>query len=488
MDIHKIYVPSPTGAKFHADKRAIVKGLMGPIGSGKSVACIFELLFRMREQAPNREGVRRSRWVIIRNTYPELKETTIKTFSEWVPSECCPIRSEAPYSGTAWGPMDDGTTYEAEFLFLALDRPDDVKKLLSLECTGAWINEAREVPLTIVNGILGRTGRFPPKADAPTTWAGLIMDTNPPDTDHWYYRMAEVDKPEGYSFYRQPGGILEVAEGVYAPNPEAENIENLPLGYDYYLRQAKPGVDPNYIRVMLMAQYGTLSADRPVYTTFKENIHVAARPLEIHRNLPLLLGFDFGLTPACVFCQQLGGQLRVLRERFSDDSGLKQFLLSDVIPLLRSPEFAGLPVEAVGDPAGIQRAQADDTLSCFGILAMHGIPARPAPTNDFQPRRQAVLDLLGQLGPGGVPNLMLDPSCERVRKGFISGYRFNRKPGSDGTLFKDTPEKNQYSHIHDALQYAALKTVMPALREQRDRMNGFTAPPPPGGNGWNGYL
>ena len=204
--------------------------------------------------------------------------------------------------------------------------------------------------------------------------------------------------------------------------------------------------------------------------------------------LPLLLGFDFGLTPACVFCQQLGGQLRVLRERFSDDSGLKQFLLSDVIPLLRSPEFAGLPVEAVGDPAGIQRAQADDTLSCFGILAMHGIPARPAPTNDFQPRRQAVLDLLGQLGPGGVPNLMLDPSCERLRKGFISGYRFNRKPGSDGTLFKDTPEKNQYSHIHDALQYAALKTVMPALREQRDRMNGFTAPPPPGGNGWNGYL
>ena len=215
---------------------------------------------------------------------------------------------------------------------------------------------------------------------------------------------------------------------------------------------------------------------------------MAARPLEIHRNLPLLLGFDFGLTPACVFCQQLGGQLRVLRERFSDDSGLKQFLLSDVIPLLRSPEFAGLPVEAVGDPAGIQRAQADDTLSCFGILAMHGIPARPAPTNDFQPRRQAVLDLLGQLGPGGVPNLILDPSCERLRKGFISGYRFNRQPGSDGTLFKDTPEKNKYSHIHDALQYAALKTVMPALREQRDRMNGFTAPPPPGGNGWNGYV
>lgn len=119
---------------------------------------------------------------------------------------------------------------------------------------------------------------------------------------------------------------------------------------------------------------------------------------------------------------------------------------------------------------------------------MTGIPARPASTNNFQSRRQAVLDLLGSLGLGGVPNLILDPSCERLRKGFISGYRFNRKSGIDGSMYKDTPEKNLYSHIHDALQYAALETVLPALREQRSRASGFIIPDDTGTAGWNGYI
>lgn len=73
------------------------------------------------------------------------------------------------------------------------------------------------------------------------------------------------------------------------------------------------------------------------------------------------------------------------------------------------------------------------------------------------------------LGPGGVPHLILDPSCERLREGFISGYRFNRKLGSDNTQFIDTLEKDQYSHIHNALQYAAPKTVMPAQRGVHER-------------------
>jgi hypothetical protein len=36
-------------------------------------------------------------------------------------------------------------------LFMALDREDDASKLLSLELSFAWINEAREVPKGIVD-------------------------------------------------------------------------------------------------------------------------------------------------------------------------------------------------------------------------------------------------------------------------------------------------------------------------------------------------
>ena len=67
-----------------------------------------------------------------------------------------------------------------EVLFRALDRPADVKKLLSLELTGAWVNEAREVPKAIIDGLQGRVGRYPSMREGGCTWSGLMMDTNPP--------------------------------------------------------------------------------------------------------------------------------------------------------------------------------------------------------------------------------------------------------------------------------------------------------------------
>jgi hypothetical protein len=47
------------------------------------------------------------------------------------------------------------------------------------------------------------------------------------------------------------------------------------------------------------------------------------------------------------------------------------------------------------------------------------------------------------------------PKCERVRKGFLGKYHYKRvQVGFE--RFKETPEKDEYSHPHDALQYAAL--------------------------------
>ena len=70
------YTAEPTPAQFHASN-AFVRGLVGPIGSGKSVACCMEVIRRGLEQAPGPDGVRRTRWAFIRQTYPELKSTTI---------------------------------------------------------------------------------------------------------------------------------------------------------------------------------------------------------------------------------------------------------------------------------------------------------------------------------------------------------------------------------------------------------------------------
>ena len=43
----------------------LVRFLVGPIGSGKSMACIMEILRRASMQAPNGDGVRQTKWVAV---------------------------------------------------------------------------------------------------------------------------------------------------------------------------------------------------------------------------------------------------------------------------------------------------------------------------------------------------------------------------------------------------------------------------------------
>jgi hypothetical protein len=96
-----------------------------------------------------------------------------------------------------------------------------------------------------------------------------------------------------------------------------------------------------------------------------------------------------------------------------------------------------------------------DEKTCFMELAEEGIACVPAITNSFVGRREAVAKYLTRL-VDGKPAFMLDPSCDLLRRGFNGRYQFRRLQVVGAERFKDVPDKNDFSHLHDALQYAAL--------------------------------
>lgn len=289
----RIYDASPVGQEFHADNSR-VRGIMGPIGSGKSVMCCMEIVARAHRQAPH-HGVRSSRWAVIRSTYPELRTTTIKTWSEWVDPRLAPVRMTAPISCTLRAGLPDGTLMDLEVLFLALDQPGDVRKLLSLELTGAWINEAREINREHLDMLSGRIDRYPSMARGGATWTGIIMDSNPPPRRHWWYQMAEEVRPTGWRFFRQPPALLRDADGRYRANPLAENVANHRAGHAYWTNLL-PGKEAEWINVYVLGEYGNIWAGKAVYDgSFVQGLHVAGRPLVAHRGMPLYLGWDLGL-------------------------------------------------------------------------------------------------------------------------------------------------------------------------------------------------
>ena len=155
-----VYHAEPTLARFHASD-AFFRGVRGPLGSGKSVGCCAEVMSRILRQKAFM-GLRRPRWAIIRNTYGELKTTTIKTWMDWY-GAVTKISYGHPIMGLINMPLQDGTAVQAELVFISLDRPDHVKKLKSLELTGVWLNEASELPEEVLQMATGRVNRYPSK-------------------------------------------------------------------------------------------------------------------------------------------------------------------------------------------------------------------------------------------------------------------------------------------------------------------------------------
>jgi len=439
------YKAPPTIARFMAS-RALYRGLMGPVGSGKSSACSVELMAKAFAQAPDAEGRRRTRFAVVRNTYRELKDTTLRTWLSWFPEDDFGPFSHTDMAHRVCLPQPDGTTLDTEVLFRALDRPQDARKLLSLELTGAWVNEARELPLTLVEALGDRVERFPSDREGGCSWAGVILDTNPPDTDHWWHRLAEEARPDGWEFFCQPGGLMERG-GVFIPNPRAENLDHLPR--DFYLRRMA-GKSARHVRVYYCGRYGFVQDGLPVYPEFDEPRHVASAPLDAVDGLPLYIGLDFGLTPAAALAQRLpNGRWLLLDELVSQSMGMVRFagLLND---LLRS-RYGGLAPEIWGDPAGMARAQTDERTP-YDILRASGLYARPTNTNDPLLRREAVAAALDR-DIEGQPGLVLSPRCRTLIAGMAGVWRFRRLAVSGEDRYTDAPEKSRFSHVCEAAQY-----------------------------------
>jgi hypothetical protein len=222
---------TPPVVSAFCESDSFVRVIHGPVGSGKSSGCILEILTRASQQKPDAKGVRDTRWVVIRNTYRELTDTTRVTFDQWI-GHLGKWR-EADFAFEIDQPLADGTRLRAEVLFRALDRPQDVKKLLSLELTGAYLNELREIPKIILDGVTMRVGRYPSMKDGGPSWYGIWADSNP-WADGSEYAELFANPPDGFRLFRQPSGLA----------PNAENRENLTP--DYYARMCA-GKDQEWI-------------------------------------------------------------------------------------------------------------------------------------------------------------------------------------------------------------------------------------------------
>ena len=223
---------------------------------------------------------------------------------------------------------------------------------------------------------------------------------------------------------------------------------------------------------------------KPVYSDeFSREFHVARSSLGWSPRLAVARGWDFGLYPACIFAQlHPFSRLLVLREMVGIDIDTERFI--DEVARLSGQWFPGATYYEFVDPTGRNRAGTDGR-SYTRLLTAKPLQAKRITLGLNAPvaRRSSVIDFL-KANVKGQPSLLIDPSCEYIVKGFGGGYMFKY---TKGTL-NSKPDKNIYSHIHDALQYLCSKIRAANLSLDQESHKtiveprfGNRTPPPPHG-------
>mgnify|MGYP003639403363 CR=1 FL=1 len=458
---------SPTLERF-MDSDARVRIIKGPVGSGKSVCCCAEIMSLAMQQEPSPDGVRYSKAGIIRNTYGELRTTTLETWKEFFPEENCgPIRYTAPITHhiTIPGFLD------LQVLFVSADRPKDVRKLLSLELSFIWFNEFREMERSIFTAAGDRIGRYPSMKNHGVfaTRDCVIADTNPPDEDSWIYDM-EMEGPEGFEFFHQPPAVFpeeEIPKGIiyerkdliqaagryYLANPNAENKRNLKPGY---YESKIPGKTADWIQVYYESKYGYVADGKPVIPQFDDTL-MSRDELPILQDQPLLIGIDIGggtLSPAAIIGQRHPrGNWLIHAEVICSEMGLENF--SREIAYCLNDLFGGRSIDrGWADPAGKNRDPLYET-SILQHLRAKGFPVHEAPTNQIQARVEAISAPMSRF-IDSQPGFLVSKRCKVLRSGLAAKWKYKKIQVVGADKYAQTPDKDEYSHPCDALGYLML--------------------------------
>ena len=485
------YRPSPTVKAFIRDFRTqglFYSWIVGPVGSAKTTALFFKLIYMAMRQQPSPDGIRRTKAVIVRNTLPMLKDTTLASWEYWFKDGVA----------GAWNATDKifilrYGDVECQVLFRPLDTPDDVRRVLSLEINFAIIDEFVEIPKAIVDALSARLGRYRQPDGTPVTIWGMWGSSNPGTEDVWWYdylhgpAVRRYRRPPGIpvpqpvpetagnvatwigaeptqtlepiaSYYHQPGGL----------SPDAENLENLPGGVQYY-RDAVAGKGETWVRQFVDAEWGFSIAGKAVVSGFRADLHVAlTNTLQPNPYFPLVVGLDPGITGSAMIIgqQDYDGRVFVFAELVQEGMGAERLVQERLQPLLRNRFPQATRIIVAADPAAASRTQTDERTVVKIFRQHYDVDVE---TNNRLPLRLDAIDHYTNTLVEGRPALQVDPSCQMLIRALKGGWRYAADLKRE-TLRGHDPEKNAYSHPGDAFGYLCRFFHRDRQRETRYRL------------------
>jgi hypothetical protein len=190
-----------------------------------------------------------------------------------------------------------------------------------------------------------------------------------------------------------------------------------------------------------------------VFADWDINVHGVKTDIKPQIGLPLLLGFDFGLTPAVIVCQMQEDTFCVLREYTALNMGAERFL-QWLTPQLKIQyhlwQSFSRDYLVFIDPSGEFRKDTDEG-TCAKVIDDFGFKnIIPGPVA-WEERKKSVEHFLTRRTMKGPSFQVCLQNCPILVRGFQGGYRYDDKV-LELEPNKLRPKKDIHSHIQDALQ------------------------------------
>jgi hypothetical protein len=441
--------------------------IMGPLGSGKSVAACLRIMRHAQEQKPSPlDGLRKTRWAIVRDSYPDLKRTTIRTWVDTFPEPSTAGSSGASRQATRSHPIP--------------------RRRRPARCRLPGARQARrhpEAPLRRIHrrlvqrAFLHRQGavrrgdqsrrplpealrRRPDMAwdhlrHQPAGRGSLARHADRPGRPPPGLSESEMEEwtwPPTWGFHMQPPALIEVLDkhgNVLAMTSIRVPRTSRTCSDKYYANQIaskspvvdrQPADGPRHPRRRGLARLSDVSSRIP-----RQRRGAATR----WRSREVLVALDFGRMPAALFSQEVGTKVFIQHELQGSMRPPTSFAPRSR-PCSRS--ITRLPFRFVGDPKaeGPRPGQRPDRVRGVRGLRHEGEPA-PVRNNSIEERVEAVSFALND-NPSGNPNL-------------VSSRRAAERPSSDGRPIlqregrdrrAEADQGNKYSHLCNACRIQAI--------------------------------
>jgi hypothetical protein len=397
------------------------------MGEGKSAGLCWAMYYHQKHNPG-------ARHVLIRDTYENLRDTTLAEFFKWFPPGTCGEWKETTKTFKwALGEM------RGQLVCTGAQDEVDATKFMSRELAAAYFDEPAPatdsggIPKEVFSMVMSRLRQ--PKMNF---YSAKLAENNPDET-HWTYKTFVKPGTQGYRYHQAP---------------EPENLENLPDNYYEKMRREWENAGrPDLVRRFVDGRFGYQQIGKAITPEFSPDLHLVHGLMPL-RGRPLLLFWDFGLNPTTVFAQQTPlGFLHVLEAYVGEESGVIQHATDIVRPRIRE-RYDGLELIHIGDPAGHNREQSNSNVTAVSTLRRElGGVFRKGPVG-FDDGVNALRELLRRTIQGrGV--IQIDRNrAEPVFLALRGGW--HRRVHRGGIVSAEAV-KNIHSHVGDAMRYGVGK-------------------------------